>query len=112
MNSFGRTSTILGKEVEEHVLEDVRVRAGYLLGNLFVLLIQNQYILSNFISSFFGYGIYFILFYCQAPYILSLIFFYLFFSILFHLFSFLSYLLVVFLLYNVLRHLHKQEMEL
>ena len=51
MNSFGRTSTILGKEVEEHVLEDVRVRAGYLLGNLFVLLIQKQYILSNFFLS-------------------------------------------------------------
>ena len=40
------TSTILRQEVAEHVLKDVHVRVGYVLGILFVLLIQKYYILS------------------------------------------------------------------
>ena len=37
---IGLTSTILGQEVAERVLEDVHIRAGYIQGILFVLLIQ------------------------------------------------------------------------
>ena len=40
------TSTILGQEVAERVLDDVHVRAGYIPGTLFVLLIKRYYVLS------------------------------------------------------------------
>ena len=82
---------------------------------LFYLLLF-LYIISFYFISF--YSILFISFYFMLIYFFILfstyflLFFCLFFLILFHLFSFLSYLLVVFLLYNILRHLHKQEMEL
>ena len=74
------TSTILGQEVAECVLEVVHVRAGYILGIMFVLLIKKYYVLSYFnliyfilflfiflilfcfISSYFFF-FYFILFY-------------------------------------------------
>ena len=39
------TSTILGQEVAERVLEDVHVREGHILGILFVLLIKKYYII-------------------------------------------------------------------
>ena len=62
-----QTSTILGQEVAERVLEDVHVRAGYILGILFVLLIQKYFILSYFILFYFILPcfilLYFILFY-------------------------------------------------
>ena len=47
------TSTILGQEVAERLLEDVYVRAGYILGILFVLLIKKYYVLSYFILFYF-----------------------------------------------------------
>ena len=43
-----QTSTILGQEVAECVLEVVHVRAGYILGIMFVLLIKKYYVLSYF----------------------------------------------------------------
>ena len=39
-----KTSTTLGQEVAERVLEDVHVRAGYLLGILFGLVILSYFI--------------------------------------------------------------------
>ena len=47
------TSTILGQEVAERVLEAFYVRAGYILGILFVLLIKKYYVLSYFILFYF-----------------------------------------------------------
>ena len=40
LETYFSTSTILEQEVSERVLEDVHVRADYILGNLFILLIQ------------------------------------------------------------------------
>ena len=40
------------QEVAEHVLEDIHVRAGYILGILFVLLIQKYFILFYFTHKF------------------------------------------------------------
>ena len=50
---YVQTSTILGQEVAERVLEDVYVSAGYILGILFVLFIQS--FLWYLILSFFVY---------------------------------------------------------
>ena len=67
------TSTILGQEVAERALEDVHVRAGYILGILFVLLIQKYFIL-----------FYFIIFYFILSYFILIYHFILFYFFLFH----------------------------
>ena len=54
-----QTSTILGQEVAERVLEDVHVRAGYILGIVFVLLIQKYFILFYFTLFYLFYLILF-----------------------------------------------------
>ena len=70
-----KTSTILGQEVAERVLEDVHVRVGYILGILFVLLIKKYYVLSYFILFYFvlSYFIsfYFVLYYIILSYFIS-----------------------------------------
>ena len=50
IHGFNATSTILGQEVAECVLEVVHVRAGYILGIMFVLLIKKYFVLSYFIQ--------------------------------------------------------------
>ena len=62
---FIETSTILGQEVAERLLEDVHVRAGYILSISFVLLIQKYFILFYLLYYFILF--HFILFYCQNP---------------------------------------------
>ena len=56
------TSTILGHEVAERVLEAFYVRAGYILGILFVLLIKKYFVL------FYSILFYFILSYLILSY--------------------------------------------
>ena len=41
------------QKVADRVLEDIHVRAGYILGILFVLLIKKYYVLSYFILFYF-----------------------------------------------------------
>ena len=67
------TSTILGQKVAEHVLEAVYVRAGYILGILFVLLIKKYYVLSYFILFYF-ISFYFILYYLILFHFIDFIF--------------------------------------
>ena len=107
------TSTILGQEVAERVLEDVYVRAGYILGILFVLLIKKYFVLFysilfyfilSYLILFHFISFHFILFYFII-FILHLIQSYFNFTFLLCLFDFiLSYFIYFNLFYFILYH--------
>ena len=76
---IAKTSTILGQEVAERVLEDVHVREGHILGILFVLLIQKYYILFYFILFYFIlflFYLYYIFIFFYFSFLLFLFYFY------------------------------------